>query len=280
MTLLGDFPVLRLGDGRDRPPAEGFARERWGAPEDAMAEAHRMAGDADAVLVVAAHVLPGPKASAIRVEKPFLKPGKALGFPARAEVTGLFVTHGAVLIPAAHLQGSGTLPEPALSFPYSIGQLSGNATPESAFGQGFLTTSGIAPDTKAEQSRLALAASLGTEALNGGWWVLGALSGLQKEANLTSDWSRHEDLLANPRDTARRIATLSRHVRLETGLPVRPLSHAQSRALKAMLPSWPASDMWERFVRDCVSLDPKLKDAARANQRAACRLWTDMAPLV
>lgn len=280
MTLLGDFPLLRLGDGRGQPPVEGFAHERWSAPEDAMAEAHRMAGDANAVLVVAKHVLPGQKAAAIRVEQPFLKPGKALGFAARAQVTGLFVTHGAMLIPATLLQGSGRLPEPALSFPYSVGSLLGNTTPESAFGQGFLTTSGINPDTNAERSRLALAASLGTEALNGGWWVLGALSGLQKDANLTSDWSRHEDLLSNPKDTARRIAALSRHVRLETGLPVQPLSHAQSRALKAMLPSWPASDMWEGFVRDCTSLDPRLENAAHAYHRAASRLWTDMTPLV
>ena len=279
MTLLGNFPVLRLGNGRGQPPAEGFAHERWSMPADAMAEAHRMAEGDDAVLVVAAHVLPDQKAAAIRVEEPFLKPGKALGFAARSEVTGLFVTRAAVLIPTALLPGSGTLPEPALTFPYSVGSLSGNDTPESAFRQGFLTTKGINPDTNAERSRLALAASLGSEALNGGWWVLGALSGLQKDPNLTKDWSRHEDLLSNPKDTARRIAALSRHVRLETGLPVQPLSHAQSRALKAMLPSWPASDIWERFVRDCVLLDPELENTARAHHRAASRLWTDITPL-
>ena len=178
-------------------------------------------------------------------------------YPAKSVVTGLHLQRGLLLVPVQALNHSTqTLPPARLTAPHSIGVFEGNGTPELAFEMGFVTVSGqprLSPDCA---NRVALSASLGNDALNGPWWVLGSLAGLLGNESLGEAWVRHEELLSNPRDIHRHILGEARRVRLSTGLPVQALSQEQSRSMKAMLPDWPAADVWEDFIAGCKILGP------------------------
>ncbi|MEL7151405.1 MAG: hypothetical protein AAGK71_11745 [Pseudomonadota bacterium] len=279
MSFLGAFPVLRLGQKRDSAPSVGFLSEHWCAPQQALAPARDLARAASAVLVVGPHVTLDEKAAALWVPPDCLGKDVPLGFLARSHVTGLFVGNVATLIPARCLDDASALPHARLTFPYRVGALYGNATPESAFEHGFRSCSNTSAEVKETQNRQALAASLGPDVLNGVWWCLGALHALRNDLSLTEAWNRHEPLLDTPNDVPKVLGPEARATRLATGIPVQALSPAQSRALKAMLSPWPDGLFWDRFAADAAGLDATFQGYGTSMQRAARRIWPDLPPL-
>lgn len=279
MTLLGDFPVIRTR-GAETERNGGFGDAVWSAAGDVTAAARQLAMDtgAPAIVIVAAHVKPSMQAGVIRIAPELATIDAAIGFPSRSLVTGLFLTSGAVLVPAKLLQTAESVPTPTFVLPHSVGRFAGNETPELAFGNGYTTTFGRVAQTVEKRQRLGLAASLGTEALNGYWWILGALAGLLPQALPVHEaWVRHENLLSAPNDLPRHLEGESRRVRLATDMPVWALSQSDSRTLKAMLPEWPPSDMWQDFVSACKDFSPDLDSVAERYTRAASHVWSEMA---
>jgi len=279
MSFLGAYPVLRIwGEEKHENPV-GFVDAPTVAASDIMSEALHLAmvRRSSAVLILSAYVRPEKTAEAIWIDPDLLEATQVLGFPSRSVVTGLYIKQGAVLVPTVHLKNVATLPAPSLIAPHSVGDFMGNETPTLAFENGYANTVEAAETDLAARNRLALAASMGTEALNGGWWVLGAMSRLLPSLSLEEAWKRHEELLVSPQDMSQHLETEARRVRLETGVPVSALSHAKSRALKAMLPNWPPSDMWDRFAHDCSALGPDTQTVAQRYLRAAGRVWANLA---
>lgn len=277
MILLGDLPGLRIfGKGQSRSDVK-FAGAAECEGETVLDEIARLVDrtQAEAVVVVQAFVEPDVNAPALGVDPELLSIDQPLGLLSRSSVTGLFLGTGAMIVPKGCISGNGALPDPVITLPYSVGRFKGHAFPEQAFENGYRSVAKV--ETPGTEHLRALAASLGTEALNGGWWVLGALSGLQPEMTLAQAWERHRRLLDTPNDTTREIEAEARRVRVATGLPVSALSHAESRALKAMLPNWPTQDHWQGFFMDCERFAPRLDGLVDRYRRAGGRIWTDMA---
>ncbi len=277
MSLLGDCHVVRIVNVGEAAKGSGFAEADTCTADQALGTVRRLAreGPQIPIVVINAFVEPDARSEAIRVDPALLATGHPIGLVARSSVTGLFLRRGGCVLPHKGLGKVKALPEPRLVLPYSIGRFSGHNTPEQAFANGYQSVAAQDPQTPAERNRLALAASLGTETLNGGWWVLGALSGLG-ETPMLAAWEQYAGLLGKPNDMPRQIKMAARQVRLQRNLPVAALSHAESRTLKAMLPAWPDSSTWQRFATDCARLDPALSPLAKRYQRAAGRIWSDI----
>ncbi len=276
MSFLGAFPLLRLGEKRDAAPADGFADQFWCDPREAAAKAREISETAPAILIMSEYVVPDATASAFWVDPDFLNAEIVIGFLARSHVTGLFLEDGATLVPTGLLQDRHDLPLPVLTYPYSVGVAHGNATPEMAFAQGFRSVAAVPTDTSQARNRLALATSLGTEVLNGGWWVLGALQSLRGEMTLADSWQCHEALLDTPKDIPKAISIEARETRQSVELPVQALTPEESRALKSTLSAWPDSAYWLRFVSECAELGAELDGHGQRLHRAARRIWPDI----
>jgi len=257
LRFLGDFPVLRR-DSRSDPTTR--LRE--------------LADGAEAVLVLDRAVEPDPSADSIRIDDVFNLSETPIGFVARSYVTGLFITDGAVLVPAA--LPDVTVPKPTVTLPYSVGVYNGHSTPEEAFENGFRSVENQHAETALDQARLALAASLGLDALNGAWWILGALSSLARNRTIADAWAELEWLLEEPNETDRQIRIEARRTRQATGLPVRALTQSESRAMKAILPPWPSSTIWRRFQEESLELKPDAAAAASRICAAAAWLWPEL----
>lgn len=259
MKLLRDFPVLRLVSdaGGSAVKTGGFAEAQQVHWRD-VAKAARVlatAEGASTVLLIEPHVAPTMEAEAVAVDQALCDFGEVIRYPARSVVTGLHLPHGLLLAPIKALEDAvAALPSARLTTPHGIGTFTGNQIPEIAFETGFLIASRRTASSPPAARRLALSASLGTDALNGPWWVLGSLAGLLRKDSLGEAWVRHEALLSRPRDIQRHISGEARRVRLETGLPVQELSQDQSRVMKAMLPDWTAEDIWQDYISGCRAL--------------------------
>ena len=151
----------------------------------------------------------------------------------------------------------------------------GNTSPEMAFETGFAAMSGRDATTDREKDRLALQASLGTDSQNGTWHVLGGFSALSGALSVAEVWPHHAGLLDAPNETHHHIEGEARRVREETGLPVRALSQKESRAIKAMLSTWPPAESWSDFAAACDDLG--CRDLAAQYARVSGYLWPEIA---
>ncbi|TCO72040.1 hypothetical protein [Rhodovulum euryhalinum] len=281
MILLGDVPALRIaapGQMAPLPRAQGFADAPVVSAED-IAEAARAASAAagsDLVAVIDADVLPAPAAEAVMPERAFVEARLCLAYPSRGVITGLMVPRGLRLIPVERLRDGAPLPEPGLLVPQGVGDFTANDAPQRAFQAGFGLTAGQPlppPGATAARARAALGASLGADALNGVWWVLGALHALLGRGSVQACWAEAAPLMSDQAAPARRIRELARLVRAETGLPVQALDRRQSRAIKAMLSPWAPPGMWQDFIRDAGDLGAQGAAVSDRYSRAAAMIW-------
>lgn len=226
-----------------------------------MAELQRL-GDLDSTADDGVTV--DPSAAEILVEDALIDLGVTLRFPARAQVTRLYLPRG--------LTVTGDPDAPCLTLPRGIGWLSSNETPERAFATAFalgseanLNVMGPARD------RLALSVSLGADQLNGPWWSLGAMAGMTRGESLAGAWASHAPLLGQPGEMRGALEVAARSLRLQTGIEAHPMSQSASRAIRAQLPSIPPADVWREFIRDCETLGAG--DVAAPYIRLYKRLW-------
>lgn len=277
MSALGSFPAVRIeAPGPDpSPPAASFAQAQP-AGRDVVA-ALRAAGAGSAtghVLLIEAHVTPDPGAEAHVPEAALLAAGVCVGYPTTSVVTGLVVPRGLRLIQTRRLDAE--VPKPALTVPRTMGTLGGNATPQLAFATAFdlaCTMDRASSATAAGRRQLALAASIGADALNGPWWTLGTLAALLGRHEARAAWATIAPLLAEPSEVARRAREIARLVRLERGIPAMPLDRQQSRELKSMLTGTAPPAMWWSFVNGAADLGTDGAEMARRWGRAASLLW-------
>jgi hypothetical protein len=277
MSALGSFPAVRIeAPGPDpSPPAATFARAQP-AGRDVVA-ALRAAGAGSPsghVLLIEAHVTPVPGAEAHVPEPALLSAGACVGYPTTSVVTGLVVPRGLRLIQTRRLEAE--VPEPALTVPRTMGTLGGNATPQLAFATAFdlaRAMDAATPATDAGRRQLALAASIGADALNGLWWTLGTLAALLGRHEARAAWASVAPLLVENADVSRRAREIARLVRLERGIPAMPLDRQQSRALKEMLTGTASPAMWSGFVHGAADLGADGAALARRWGRAASLLW-------
>ena len=284
MRLLGDVPAIRLrapvATPIPRPAAPAFAaaREVSGNAVEAARAAAEVAGS-DFVVAIDPSVEPSPSAEALMPEPDLVAARICLGFPSRSVVTGLIVPRGLRLIPVARLEGD-ALPEPALLVPFPAGDFAANGSPQEAFRAGFALAAETpvpGPEEIAARNRLALAAALGADAMNGTWWILGTLHALLGRSTLQESWADSAPLLSEPSELSRRSRELSRLVRLERGLPVPPLDRRQSRAVKAMLSGAAPPEMWARFIAGAGDLGAAGAALALRYRRAADLIWSGAA---
>jgi hypothetical protein len=168
------------------------------------------------------------------------------------------------------------VPKPALFVPRAMGALGGNATPQLAFATAFDLARAMdaeTPATGAGRRQLALAASIGADALNGLWWTLGTLTALLGRHEAREAWTTVAPLLTEPEDAARRTREIARLVRLERSIPAMPLDRQQSRALREMLTGTAPPAMWSAFVHGTADLGADGVALARHWGRAANLLW-------
>lgn len=277
MSALGAFPAVRIeASGPDpSPPAATFAQAQPSG-RDVMA-ALRTAGAGSPsghVVLIEAHVTPAPGAEAHVPEPALLAAGVCVGFPTTSVVTGLVVPRGLRLIQTRRLEAE--VPNPALTVPRAMGTLGGNTTPQLAFATAFDLARAMdraTPATAAGRRQLALAASIGADALNGPWWMLGTLAALLGRHEARAAWSSVAPLLAEPSEVARKAREIARLVRLERGIPAMPLDRQQSRELKSMLTGTAPPAMWWGFVNGASDLGTGGTEMAGRWGRAARLLW-------
>lgn len=286
MITLGELPALRLLPPAAMtavapdPGAAGFAGARpvHAAAAPAAARAAAAEAGSDFVVVIDADIRATREAEALMPERALVEARLCLGFPSRSLVTGLAVARGLRLIPVDRLRDEDeALPAPALIVPRGIGHYAANDSPQRAFHAGFACAAAQPlppPGSDAARNRLALAASLGADALNGVWWVLGALSGLAGRDGPQAAWAEVAPLLADQAAPPRRVRELARLVRLETGLPVRALDRRQSRAIKAMLSDWAPPEMWRDFIEGLADLGADGSALADRYRQAAAQVWS------
>ncbi len=277
MSALGSFPVVRIeAPGLEpSPPAATFPRARP-AGHDIVA-ALRAAGEGSLtghVLLIDAYVSPSAGAEAHVPDPALLAADVCVGYRTTSVVTGLVVPRGLRLIQTRRLDTE--VPKPALIVPRTMGTLGGNATPQSAFATAFDVARAMdaeTPATGAGRRQLGLAASIGSDALNGVWWTLGTLIALLGRHEPREAWATVAPLLAEPEDAARRTREIARLVRLERGIPAIPLDRQQSRALREMLTGTAPPGMWSAFVHGAADLGADGVMLARRWGRAANLLW-------
>ncbi|GAA0310361.1 hypothetical protein [Rhodovulum strictum] len=270
--MLGDLPALRLAPAAPPAPDAGFA-DAQPVSQATLTAAARATGS-DHVILIAPDIAPARAAETLMPDPALVAAGLCLGYPARSVVSGMAVPQGLRLIPVARLEDGAPPPPPALLVPQIAGTLAANDTPQRAFHTGFeLTAARPLPPPGAARDRAALAASLGADALNGVWWVLGNLHSLLGRGGVRTCWAETAPLLSDPSAPVRRIRELARLVRLETGLPVQALDRHQSRALKAMLPPWAPPEMWSDFLRALADLGAAGPPIAARYTRAAAAIW-------
>jgi hypothetical protein len=165
--------------------------------------------------------------------------------------------------------------KPSVVVPKSLSVLHGNRTPEEAFETAFSLARAPKVHLSSTPERTALAASLGMDALNGLWWILGTFSGLSPGLELGEAWDHHSSLLSAPDAIDHHLEAEARALRLQTGLPVRAINAEQSLVLKAGLPDWPGPEYWAAFDKFSKAHGGAFADLATSYRAAAAYLWED-----
>ncbi|MEM9757061.1 MAG: hypothetical protein AAF914_13750 [Pseudomonadota bacterium] len=270
MTYLGALPAFRLGHLSRAPgPDRGFATAPVFSEPDLWSAVHRTFAQTDvpAVIVIEPDVQPTRASEAVAVPGAFLGVGAPVRYPARSRVTHLSVPRGLLLV----ARNADLAAPPALMVPQTIGWLWGTETADGAFAMAHgLMQEALASDTPADD--LARAASIGMDAENGAFWVLGALSALAGDG-VAEGWNRQRHVLTEPNDTERQVMAEARRVRGMTGVPVAPLTAPASAAVKALLSDVALPADWSAFVMQARAGGGDLAAIGDAYARAADRLW-------
>lgn len=252
--------MIRLGDLQAFCPAPLKGAFATAAPLDARA-LKKAKGPA---LVISADVAPHPAADSFVLENDLANCGKAILLPTISEVSGTFIERGLTYIPKGHALDTTA----ELILPLAAGRFLGNATPEQAFRTAHTIWQNTAPPRDADaRNRMALALSLGSDAPNGEWWVIGGLAGLldiPREPELTA-------LLDDPTDILPSRRKLTAQVRQRAGLPVQVLDMQQSAIMKAMLTDLAPANYWHALETSCVAMG--LGETAARYKTAAERIW-------
>lgn len=275
--MLCEYPVLRLlASGQEKQVDAGGFVDALPLPADApdvWAKVAKESGEEN-IVVIDSHVTPSPALEAYCPEPILSASSLCLLFPARSVVTGLVVSRGVRLVPSNRFDGIETLFSPSLTLPHVAGSFAANYTPQRAFRTAYLLTADRpVPTNPLARHRFALSASLGSEALNGPWWMLGALYALLDQNPVEVAWAKCAPLLADPSGLSRRSRELARKVRLATDLPVQAMDQRQSRAVKALIPNIAPADYWQGFVEGCADLGADGKTLAVRYALAGAAVW-------
>lgn len=233
--------------------------------------------DAPAILVIEPNVVPNKEAPAILPENILLNSEYIFGYPAKSVVSGSFHPQGAWVVPKAAIEinSKTAVCDLASKFlvPRSIGTIYGNNTPEEAFETAFnlARSPKVSFQNKPESS--ALAASVGMDARNGLWWILGTFSGMSKDDDLVTAWTYHSRLLSAPDDISHHLEAEARRIRVTQRVPVTAISSKQSLALRATLSEMPGAEYWKNFDQRCRTEQGALADLANIYQAAGQYLW-------
>lgn len=263
-----DWPVIRLYEGTAPVKSKRTKGEIWinrTKPDRIVAEIEGLC--ADACIIVAADVRPNP-AFQKNVPDPVLgNSGLCIGYMVRNAVTGLPVPDRIRFAPC-NLFMQNLEASPDMTVPRILGSWRPNRSEEICFraGHAAFTT----PVDYADTDRL-FAATLGTDADNGDWWVLGALSALDGISDRDRLWTGYAGMSCEDRTGC--MQHLVRGIRVRTGLPMQLFTPDQSRAMKQMLSEFPTRQHWDRFVAACSALGPEGQRLATAYQRAADAIW-------
>jgi len=265
MKLLRDYPVFQIhtADCAAEPEAGGFP-DAVSIPETApgqLAELAEKTGE-NAIVVIDPHVAVYPAIEVYEVDGVLSASNLCLMLPARSTVTGLVVPRGLRIVPVAQIDDQQGVGPPSLVIPRIAGSYSANATPRLAFRTAF----DLGQEHWGTTDQMALSASLGSDAQNGDWWVLGAIYGLLGDLSADQAWS---ECSADPSDLHRRIPELARILRINIGVEVQVLNADQSRAIKGLLPDMAPPDIWQRFVAGCADLGADGKALAERYARAS-----------
>ncbi|MEM9320085.1 MAG: hypothetical protein AAGA70_13930 [Pseudomonadota bacterium] len=271
-----DLPVYRcdpLPGNHDADQPVGFADAPMAAPDAKLGDLDL--GDAPALIVLAAHVVASLDAEALLPEPVLIASGKISGYLAQSAVSGGFVQPGLWLVPrqACDSHGARVLGEltGAPVLPVSIGIVYGNDRPKSAFELAFERARGALPVAKSDVAEAALFASIGADAQNGIWWVLGTFAGLLDREDCGTAWQRVAALSDGA--LADHHAAAAREVRDLRGMPVQAFNAAKSRLIRHCLPAYPGRRYWEKFDKECASLGDDGEQLATRYRAASAYLW-------
>lgn len=274
-AYLRDLPAIRVGAPNRFAKGGAFDDAETVTSSEAERRARALMETSEAVVLIDQNLNPHKEIELFEVDEALLSSGAAIVLPARSAVTGLFLPCGIRVVTRASLNRPEDSHVPAeVVLPVDSGTFYGNETPQSAFTLAYeLHKDRPIPQAKPEANRLALAASIGVDVLNGGWWCLGTLSAF---ADLPVDraWRRYNYLFDFPGEMAGEIEASSREVRLRTGLPVQALGEDGSKAVRKLLSNWPPADMWTSFISDCNTIGGLAKSRiAPAYEQALQRVW-------
>jgi hypothetical protein len=225
----------------------------------------------DRVVMVEEDVAVDPRAVGKSLHPELLKSEKCIAYLGANAVTGLHVPRGPRCCRRDAAIACGGLPPIDLVVPEVVSVWIPNATPEGTFRSGFEATVGQAEDEEA-QTRLSLAASLGLDATNGTWWVLGACHGLLGDS-VESAWAAEREFLMDSLGLDRRVHEVARLVRVRRGVPVWPLAPLQSKLAKQMVSTWPPARVWFEFADGCERLGSSAQKVGAAYRHAGQLIW-------
>ena len=252
MLTLGMLPSVRIGTPKKLSvtcalsDAPAF-HPGWGLRDLPFA-------DEKALLAIEEDVAIHPEALHFEIDEPLLRSDTVIAYPARSRVSGSFSCPGIWLVTQAAAQA---MPETTvgafraeITVPRCIGTFFGHATPEEAFASAF----SLARSPRVFSDHEPLDYSVGADALNGDWWLLGGFAGLLGQEGLAHSWTRHAPLMRQPDVLARTLQSEARHLRTVRGIPVRALPADASRIARCARSNWPGPKMWAAFEKACPRL--------------------------